>query len=99
MMVRDAALAALRAQRRELQQHHVARVALFGSVAQGEATAGSDVDVLIEFEPGARVTLYDYAAVKRFVRELLGGHVDVIDRANLNRHIRAEVEQDAVYAF
>lgn len=98
-MMRDAALATLRNQRRTLQQHRVARVALFGSVARGEATAESDVDVLIEFEPDARVTLYDYAAVTRFISELLGGRVDVIDRANLNRHIRAEVERDVVYAF
>jgi predicted nucleotidyltransferase len=98
-MTRDAALAALRQQRTALQKRRVARVALFGSVARGEATAGSALDVLIEFEPDARVTLYHYAAVKRFVGELLGGDVDVIDRANLNRHIREEVERDAVYAF
>ena len=99
MMTRDAAIAALRQHRSAFQRRRVARVALFGSVARGEATAGSDVDVLIVFEPDARITLYDYAEVKRFVSELLDGQVDVIDRANLNRHIRAEVERDAVYAF
>lgn len=98
-MTRDAALAALREHQAALHGRHVARAALFGSVARGEAGPGSDLDVLIEFEPGARVTLYDYAGVKRLVAELLGGRVDVIDRANLNRHIRAEVERDAVYAF
>ncbi len=98
-MTRDTALAALRRHRAALEQRRVARVALFGSVARGEATAMSDVDVLIEFEPDAHVTLYDYAAVKRFIGDLLGGPVDVIDRANLNRHIKAEVDRDAVYAF
>ena len=99
MMTRDAAIAALRQHRSALQQRRVARVALFGSVARGDAAAGSDIDVLIEFEPDARVTIYDYAAVKRFIAEVLGGRADVIDRANLNRHIRADVERDAVYAF
>ena len=98
-MTRDAALAALREHRSALRRRHVARAAVFGSVARGEAHAGSDLDVLIEFEPDARVTLYDYAAVKRLVAELLDGPVDVIDRANLNRHIRAKVEREAVYAF
>jgi hypothetical protein len=99
MMTRDTVIAALREKRAALREQGVARVALFGSVARGEAAAGSDVDVLIEFDPEARVTLYDYAGVKRFIAELLGGRVDVIDRASLNRHIRAEVERDAVYAF
>lgn len=98
-MTRDAALAALRQQRAALQERRVARVALFGSVARGDAQPESDLDVMIEFEPDARVTLYDYVAVKRLIAEKLGGRVDVIDRANLNRHIRAEVERDAVYAF
>jgi uncharacterized protein len=99
MTTRDHAIAALRQHRSDLQKRRVAHVALFGSVARGEDTDESDLDVLIEFEPDARVTLYDYAAVKRYLSELLGGRVDVIDRANVNRHIRADVEHDAVYVF
>jgi uncharacterized protein len=57
------------------------------------------LDVLIEFEPDARITIDDYAAVKRYLGELLGGRADVVDRANVNRHIRADIERDAVYAF
>ena len=98
-MTRDDAVSELRRHRPALERRRIARAAVFGSVARGEAGPDSDLDVLIEFEPDARVTLYDYAAVKRLIGELLGGQVDVVDRANLNRHIRAEVEREAVYAF
>lgn len=98
-MTRDDALTLLRRHQATLAERQVVRAAVFGSVARGDETPDSDLDVLIEFEPDARVTLYDYAAVKRLLGDLLGGAVDVVDRANLNRHIRAEVERDAVYAF
>lgn len=98
-MSREDVLAVLREHRQALKARAVSRAALFGSLARGDGRAGSDVDVLIEFDPQARITVYHYAAVKRFIAELLGGPVDVIDQANLNRHLRGEIERDAVYAF
>lgn len=92
-------LSTLAANRAALSARHVERAALFGSVARGEAGPDSDIDVLVEFEAGAPVTVYDYAAVKRFVSDLLGGGVDVVDRANLDDRMRAAVDRDAVYAF
>jgi len=82
-----------------LASRHVARAALFGSVARGDAGPDSDLDILIEFEPDAPVTIYDYVATKRLIAELFDGPVDVINRAGLNRHIRPEVEREAIYAF
>lgn len=98
-MDRDLALAVLRQHRPLLTSRHVARAALFGSVARGDAGPGSDLDIMIEFEPGASVTIYDYVATKRIIGELFDGPVDVVDRAGLNRHIRPEVEREAIYAF
>ncbi len=92
-------LSTLAANRAALNACHVRRAALFGSVARGEARPDSDIDVLVEFEAGAPLTAYDYAAVKRFVSDLLGGGVDVVDRANLDDRMRAAVDRDAVYAF
>ena len=98
-MEREAALAVLREHRALLESRHVVRAALFGSVARGDAGPDSDLDVMIEFDPEARVTIYDYVATRRLIAELIGGRVDVVERGGLNRHIRAEVEADAVYAF
>jgi len=98
-MTRERVLATLAANRAALNARHVQRAALFGSVARGEAGPDSDIDVLVEFEAEAPVTVYEYAAVKRFVSDLLGGRVDVVDRANLDDRMRAAVARDAVYAF
>jgi uncharacterized protein len=67
------------------------RVAVFGSVARGEAQPGSDVDLLVDFEPGA--SLLDHVGLFQDLEELLGVGVDVVTRSALkprDDHIRAE---------
>ncbi|MGH9065013.1 MAG: nucleotidyltransferase family protein [Acidimicrobiales bacterium] len=72
-------LAALRARRAEIVRIAAARgasnIRVFGSVARGDATADSDVDLLVDFEPGR--SLLDEAGLARELEELLGYHVDV----------------------
>jgi hypothetical protein len=66
-------------------------VRLFGSVARGDAGSDSDVDLLVEFEPGR--TLLDQAGLILELRDLLGVQVDVVDAGGLkprDAHIRAE---------
>jgi uncharacterized protein len=67
------------------------RIAVFGSVARGEARQGSDLDLLVDFEPGA--SLLDHVGLFQDLEELLGGGVDVVTRNALDPrddHIRAE---------
>jgi uncharacterized protein len=67
------------------------RVAVFGSVARGEAHPGSDLDLLVDFEPGA--SLLDQVGLFQDLEELLGVGVDVVARSALkprDEHIRAE---------
>jgi uncharacterized protein len=67
------------------------RVAVFGSVARGEARSGSDVDLLVDFEPGA--SLLDHVGLFQDLEDLLGVGVDVVTRSALkprDDHIRAE---------
>lgn len=56
-------------------------IALAGSVARGEDTAGSDCDFLATFEAGA--SLFDLAGLRLDLQELLGGDVDVISVGGL----------------
>ena len=101
-MTRDEALAALKAQEDDLRRRGVAHAGLFGSLARGEETPGSDIDVLIRFSSDAAVTLWDYANLKRHVARLLrqrGRKIDVIDLDGMNAHARLGAERDAVYAF
>jgi len=67
------------------------RVAVFGSVARGEAGPGSDVDLLVDFEQGA--SLLDHVGLFQDLEDLLGVGVDVVARSALKSrddHIRAE---------
>jgi uncharacterized protein len=67
------------------------RIAVFGSVARGDARPGSDVDLLVDFEPGA--SLLDHVGLFQDLEELLGVGVDVVTRSALkprDDRIRAE---------
>ena len=67
------------------ERHPVARVELFGSLAAGRAHAGSDVDLLVEFLPGARVGLLEMGALKEDLEDHLGCPVDLVSRAAVER--------------
>lgn len=72
---------------------------MFGSVARGDERPDSDIDILVEFEPGAEGTIYEYIRLKEFVAGLFKGPVDVIDRDALKPHLRAPAARDTFYAF
>ena len=76
------------------QGHGARNVRLFGSVARGEATETSDLDLLIEMEPGR--TLLDIIAIKQDLEELLGCKVDVVTEAAISPYLRDKVLHEAV---
>jgi predicted nucleotidyltransferase len=93
------ALATLRRNEDALRARGVSHAALFGSVARGDNRADSDIDILVEFDPEARVTVFDYVGVKAYIASLFTQPVDVIDREALKPHLRLPSARDAVYAF
>jgi uncharacterized protein len=58
----------------------IARMEVFGSVARGEAGQDSDVDLLVEFLPGARAGLFEMGALKEDLEDRLGCRVDLLSR-------------------
>jgi len=65
--------------------HKVARLRLFGSIVRGEAGPQSDIDFLVEFEPGA--SALDQVALVHDLNKLLGTDVEVVSEAGLQpRH-------------
>jgi predicted nucleotidyltransferase len=75
-------------------KHGARNVRIFGSAARGEASDQSDVDFLVEMEPGR--TLLDMGGLLMDLRELLGRDIDVITERGLKPRIRARVLKDAV---
>ena len=76
-------------------KHQVARLALFGSVLRDDFEPGSDVDVLIEFQPGCRVGLLRFAAMQNELSDLIGRQVDLNTPAGLSPYFRDQVLAEA----
>jgi len=82
------------------RRHQIRRLALFGSVLGEEFSADSDVDVLVEFEPSARIGLLAFAKTQRELSELLQRPVDLVTPAGLKPLIKQAVLERAevIYA-
>lgn len=77
----------------------IRRLSLFGSVARGEAEVGSDVDLLVELDPNARVGLFRLVALERQLSELLTRPVDLLPEPVETPRLRASIEQDRKRIF
>jgi predicted nucleotidyltransferase len=95
----DDVLDTLRSHEGELRRFGVSHAAVFGSVARGEATAGSDIDVLVELDEDRPMGLFEYARLKLYINEILDGGGDVVNRRTIKPLLRDSVLRDAVNAF
>jgi predicted nucleotidyltransferase/uncharacterized protein with HEPN domain len=75
-------------------RYGVFNVRVFGSVARGEADAESDIDLLVDVEPGR--TLFDLSELLMDLQDLLGHNVDIVTEKGLNNRIRQRVLKEAV---
>ena len=98
-MNRDEIIARLRENEATLRARGVAHVALFGSRARGDQRPESDTDIMVEFDPAARVTVFDYAGLKSDIAALLDGPVDVVNRDALKSYVKPAATTDVLYAF
>ncbi|WP_114312698.1 nucleotidyltransferase family protein [Thermus caldifontis] len=82
------------------QRYRVKRLSLFGSRARGDWGPESDVDLLVEFEPGTRVGFLTLARMARELSQLMGRPVDLVPRSGLKPAIREAVEgeEQVIYA-
>jgi predicted nucleotidyltransferase len=77
------------------RRHHIRKLALFGSVLREDFHPESDVDVLVEFEPGQRVGLLGLARMERELSAILGHKVDLNTAGFLSRYFQSEVLKEA----
>ncbi len=98
-MKRDDALKILAAnQERLLKDFSVKSLSIFGSVARGEATETSDIDVLVEFQEGKIVGLFEFIRLMHFLEEILGCKVDLATPDALRKEMREEILREAIHA-
>ena len=73
------------------RRHSIRRLSLFGSILRGDFGPESDVDVLVEFEPGHTVGLLAMAGLELELTALFGRKVDLRTPAELSRYFRDDV--------
>lgn len=83
----------------ELRKRGICHAAVFGSLARGESGADSDIDVLVDLDPDRPMGLFEYARVRLYISELLGGSADVVNRKTLKPLLKDAILRDAVNAF
>ena len=98
-MKRDEILAQLRAHEQELRTLGVDDLALFRSVARGEDTSGSDVDILVSIRPEAELSLFGIVRIQRRLQALIGRDVDLVEREMLRPPILEEISQERLRVF
>src|ERR1051325_8511247 len=73
------------------RRHHIRKLSLFGSVLRDDFRPDSDIDLLVEFEPGQVIGLIRLAGMEIELSEILGRKVDLRTPADLSRYFRQEV--------
>lgn len=81
-----------------MRRFSVSRLYIFGSVARGENRKDSDVDILVEYEPGAHVGLFQFVRLRRELSALLGCKVDLATPDSLHNELREDILKEAVHA-
>jgi hypothetical protein len=77
------------------RKNRIRKLALFGSVLRDDFRSDSDVDVLVEFRPEARVGFFELARIERELSTLFGRKADVRTAADLSRYFRDEIVRSA----
>ena len=88
----------LKEHERELKERYgVKEVGIFGSYLRGEAKEKSDLDILVEFKSGARISLLDFVELENYLSDLLGLKVDFVEKSALKPRIGKQILSEVVY--
>lgn len=94
-MSREEILRSLHEVRLELQRRGVRSLAVFGSVALGNSSPESDLDVLVEFD--RPVGLFDFMRLKFYLEQVVGCQVDLVTAEALRPALRDRILGEAIY--
>ena len=98
MMKREDLIKKLNTHRDILKQFKVKDLYLFGSAARDEAKDTSDIDILVAFEPNAKVGMFDFIRLRRKLSNVLGCDVDLTTEDALHREMKADILKEAIHA-
>ena len=98
-MDREQVIAKLREHEPELKASGIVRLSLFGSVARGDNSPASDVDLMAEFDRNKRFTLFSLSGVRLQIADILGVPVDLAEQRMLKDEVKSRAEREAVVVF
>jgi len=81
------------------KRYGVRELSVFGSAARGDLRPESDVDILVDFEPDARVGLVKFASLSEELEQMVGRKVDLVTKTGLRPRIRSEVLGEAQLVY
>ena len=89
----------LRAHEPELKAYGVVHLRIYGSVARGDASPSSDVDLLADFDKSKRITLVRIGSLQNRLTDLLGAPVELSSSEWMREPVRSRALREAVLAF
>ncbi|HXJ95861.1 MAG TPA: nucleotidyltransferase domain-containing protein [Terriglobia bacterium] len=98
-MDKSTIIATLRDHQAELEAASVVHLRLHGSVARGDASDNSDVDLIADFDAARKYSLLDRVALENRLAEMLGTRVDLSPSTTLKDPVRRKADREAVLAF
>jgi predicted nucleotidyltransferase len=98
-MTREQIIAVLRAHEVELKAAGIVHLHLHGSVARGDATPNSDIDLAGRFDRGKRLSLIDMVGLQNRLSDILGTEADLCDAERLKEGVRENFDREAELVF
>ncbi len=79
------------------KRYRIKEIGIFGSYVREEAKESSDVDILVEFEPDAKISLLDFVELENYLSDILGIKVDLVEKSALKPRIGKQILTEVVY--
>ena len=93
----DAMKEHLREKLPELRQRYgVVSMEVFGSWVRGEQTGKSDLDILVEFDPSRKLSLFDVVSLEQELSDCLGIRIDLVEKSTIKPALRKRILHEAV---
>jgi len=80
-----------------LIRHQIKRAGIFGSVAKGNATSKSDIDILVEL--GDKISLLEFVGIKYELEDLLGKKVDLVEYQAVKPRLRSRIMAEEIRIY
>ncbi|OYT64722.1 nucleotidyltransferase [Candidatus Bathyarchaeota archaeon ex4484_205] len=79
------------------EKYKIKKIGIFGSYLRGEAKESSDLDILVEFQPEAEISLLDFVELENYLNDLLGVKIDLVEKSALKPRIGKQILSEVTY--